>query len=148
MDQATKDKIIRDNAYHQAALARRAEAFEQEIEHRRLMLGLERFHEFEMANIRRQAIALPEPERNRAVRPVPGSREARDGAGSPGRTLFKQVAEDGSGVAEPSYLRIVWVDSDRGGLFRWTNVVTEEAEEDDSNEEEAVRKTRESKDKD
>ena len=36
--------------------------------------------------------------------------------------LFKQVAEDGGDVEEPLLLKVVWTDSDTGGLFQWVNV--------------------------
>ena len=117
--------MARDNAYHQAALARRAELFEQEFEQRRLMLGLHRFHEFEMMNIRKAGAA----ESNRTIHP---EREPGDLASSvvkPKPTLFKQVLEDGSEIAEPLYLKVVWVDSDRGGLFKWTSGKFERDEE-------------------
>ena len=145
MDQTTRDKITRDNAYHQAALARRAEAFEQEIEHRRLMLGLERFHEFEIANIRKQAATRPGSASNITSKPAFRPREATGSASWPRGTLFKQVAEDGGEVVEPLCLRVVWVDSDRGGLFRWASATTEVTGEDETNEQDAPSEMRESK---
>ncbi|KAL6717892.1 hypothetical protein ACLMJK_003977 [Lecanora helva] len=114
MDQPTRDKIARDAAYHRAALARREEAFSQELDHRRLMLGLERFHEYEMTNIRKHHGAVAVSSRVSSKRGV-----------EPKGTLFKQVAEDGSEIEEPLHLRVVWVDSDCGGLFTWTNPMTE-----------------------
>lgn len=127
MDQATRDKIARDNAYHQAAMARRAEAFEQELEHRRLILGLERFHEFEMANIRKQNATVSRTEPSRTAQSKSGGKDVGTGIIRPQGPLFKQVAEDGSDIVEPLYLRVVWVDSDCGGLFRWTSERTEAA---------------------
>ena len=121
MDKVTRDRIARDDAFHQAALARRAEAFEQEFEHRRLMLGLHRFHEFEMANIRKESVAPPKHEPRRSVQSEAGPKSVESTAVEPTANLFKQVREDGRDIAEPLYLRVTWVDSDSGGLFRWTN---------------------------
>ena len=120
MDQATRDKINRDTAYHRAHMARRAEMMQQDLDHRRLMLGLERFHQYESSRIRKLDEIVDEPALSRAKRPRVEARDLGPGVVGPKANLFKQVAEDGSGGEEPLFLRVVWMDSDCGGLFRWT----------------------------
>jgi len=118
MDRATLDKITRDTAGHKVALARRDEAFGQEFKHRRLMMGLERFHEFELTRIRKGIVDPTDADLKHG--PAQPEIDPRTTLVEPRGNRFKQVAEDGSDAAEPLYLRVVWVDSDSGGLFKWT----------------------------
>ena len=116
MDRSTKERLARDNAYHQAALVRRAEMFEQEFAQRRLMLGLHRFHEFELMNMRKANTR----ESTRTAHSEGKPSDKTSSLARPKANLFRQVHEDGSEVAEPLYLNVVWVDADSGGLFKWT----------------------------
>jgi len=131
------EQIQKEDAVHYAAMRRRAEiqsqdlenrqaTQNQEFEHRRLMLGLDRFHELEIARMRRhnaielKAVANGTKEESGGTKRegrLPGRKEL--GELMPGSRLFQQVSVNGGDVEEPLFLRVEWVDSDCGGFFKW-----------------------------
>lgn len=121
------ERIRTEDAIHNANMRRRAETGQQDFEHRRLMLGLERFHEFEVGSMRRRFAAPAKPAENGTnssaggmnvdVKRLNGVKPGEAESGP--RLLFKQISEDGQDLPEPLHLRVVWVDSDNGGFFRW-----------------------------
>lgn len=138
-DIAVMEQIQREDVAHYAAMRRRAEiqsqdlenrqaTQNQEFEHRRLMLGLDRFHELELSRMRRhnaiqiKAVEMGTKEESGGIN-VEGGLPTRTELGElmPGAKLFRQVPGDGVDDAEPLFLRVEWVDSDCGGFFKWEN---------------------------
>lgn len=147
-DRALMEQIQKEDAVHYAAMRRRAEVMSQdmenhqakqnqEFEHRRLMLGLDRFHELEISRMRRQNdIKIKAADNETKGEPgdmkVEGGPPNRKELGKikPGSNVFKQVSGDGGAMPDPLYLRVEWVDSDCGGFFKWEHQAPTPAERD------------------
>lgn len=123
-ERSVTEHIQKEDAVHYASMRRRAEIqtqdFEnrqatqkQEFEHRRLMLGLDRFHELEISRMRRHDVIQSKAadtgtnEANGAIKVDEGLPTRKDvGELMPGARLFRQISEDGGKISKPLFLKV------------------------------------------